>query len=333
MFYDLNIPWTTNHAELQHTLSFVAELGYNVVALNHTIDGKLPALINDPIPKPLPFSVPSSLSVLHRCTIHISDPSQNARLNALGSHCDILAVRPTDEKSLAQACQTLECDIISLDLTTRFFFYFKSKTLSQAIQRGVKFEICYAPGVLASDGQARKNLISNATQLIRATRGKGLVISSEGHRALSMRAPWDVINLACLWGLGQERGVEAVSREARSVTVQARMKRTGYRGVIDVVYGGEKPAPAAESVAETGKDQGAKRKRKAIALDDGAEESKEKPLSKREKKRRANKARQETAQKESVQDIKETKESCGKEVLKEHTLQGPNLDQKQESVS
>ena len=289
-------------------------MGYNVVALNHTIDGKLPALISDPIPKPLPFSVPSSLSILHRCTLHLSDPSQNARLNTLGSHYDILALRPTTEKSLAQACQSLECDIISLDLTARFFFYFKSKTLSQAVQRGVKFEICYAPGVLAGDGQARKNLISNATQLIRATRGKGLVISSEAKRALSMRAPWDVINLACLWGLGQERGVEAVSKGARSVTVQARIKRTGYKGVIDVVYGGEKPAAAAESVEENGQDQRVKGKRKAIVLDDGAEESKEKPLSKREKKRRAKKAREEAAQTEDMQNVEDTTQSKGEKV-------------------
>lgn len=311
MFYDLNIPWTTNHAELQHTLTFVAELGYNVVALNHTIDGKLPALIDDPIPKPLPFSAPSSLSILHRCTLHLSDPSQNARLNTLGSHYDILALRPTTEKSLAQACQSLECDIISLDLTTRFFFYFKSKTLSQALQRGVKFEICYAPGIWASDGQARKNLISNATQLIRATRGKGLIISSEAKRALFMRAPCDAINLACLWGLGQERGVEAVSREARSVAVQARMKRTGYRGVIDVVYGGERPAEAVESVEENGKEQGVKGKRKAIVLDDGAGESKEKPISKSEKKRQAKKARQEAAQTEDIPVVKDTTQSNG----------------------
>lgn len=197
----------------------------------------------------------------------------------------------------------------------------------------MKFEICYAPGVLASDGQARKNLISNATQLIRATRGKGLVISSEAKGALSMRAPWDVINLACLWGLGQERGVEAVSREARSVTLQARMKRTGYRGVIDVVYGGEKPAPAAESVAANGKEQVVKGKRKAIALDDGAEESKEKPISKREKKRRAKKARQEAAQTQNVQDTNDTTESYGEEISKERVLQGSNLDEKQESAS
>ena len=42
MFYDLNVPWTPQDAQLPRTLAFLQELGYNVVALNHTISGKLP---------------------------------------------------------------------------------------------------------------------------------------------------------------------------------------------------------------------------------------------------------------------------------------------------
>jgi len=43
MFYDLNIPYVANDAHLPRTLAFLSELGYGVVALNHTIIGKLPA--------------------------------------------------------------------------------------------------------------------------------------------------------------------------------------------------------------------------------------------------------------------------------------------------
>ena len=42
MFYDLNVRWTPNDAQLPRTLAFLSELGYNVVALNHIISGKLP---------------------------------------------------------------------------------------------------------------------------------------------------------------------------------------------------------------------------------------------------------------------------------------------------
>lgn len=44
MFYDLNVPWSSSNAsQTPRTLAFLNELGYNVVALNHSISGKLPA--------------------------------------------------------------------------------------------------------------------------------------------------------------------------------------------------------------------------------------------------------------------------------------------------
>lgn len=169
------------------------------------------------------------------------------------------------------------------------------KTLSGALQRGIKFEICYAPGVLATDGGvSRRNLISNATQLIRATRGQGIIISSEAKRALACRGPWDVVNLAAVWGLGQEKGIEAVGRAARSVVVQAEMKRTSYRGVINVVYGGEKPEKPNKGSETQGKDKASSQnKRKADTMDNGVagDDVQLKPLSKRQQKRQAKQAR------------------------------------------
>lgn len=299
MFYDLNVPWNVNQVELQKTLSFLSELGYNVVALDHTLTGKITAEISCSIPETLPFPSPRSLRILRRCTVVLADPSQNHRLATVASHYDVLALRPTNERALLQACQSLECDLISLDLSTRFPFYFKMKTLSLALQRGVKFEICYAPGVLATDGGlSRRNLISNATQLIRATRGRGIIISSEARRALACRGPWDVVNLAAVWGLGQEKGIEAVGREARSVVVQAEMKRTSFRGVINVVYGGEKPEKPNQGSEVRGKDKASSQnKRKADAMDDGVagDDTQTKPLSKRQQKRQAKQAKLDAA--------------------------------------
>lgn len=166
--------------------------------------------------------------------------------------------------------------------------------MANAIQRGVKFEICYGSGILNSDGgTSRRNLISNATQLIRATRGRGIVISSEAKRALACRGPADIVNLAVLWGLGQEKGMEAVGNEARSVVVQAEMKRRSFRGVIDVVYGGEKPARVPEKPAKGMQERG---KRKADVLEDeaGGGTTTPKSISKREQKRQAKKARLDT---------------------------------------
>ena len=152
---------------------------------------------------------------------------------------------------------------------------------------------------------ARRNLISNATQLIRATRGRGIVISSEAKKALACRGPEDVVNLAAVWGLGQEKGREAVGREARAVVVQVEMRRSSFKGVIDVVYGGEKPRRNAEMVGKAEKALGegkGKGKRKAEALEGviGEVVDEVKPISKREQKRRAKKARLESGENEGV---------------------------------
>ncbi|KAI9840964.1 MAG: hypothetical protein M1837_001093 [Sclerophora amabilis] len=207
MFYDLNVPWTPHDPGLQRTLAFLHELDYNVVALNHTISGKLPSDLNH-------------------------------RLASLSAAYDILAVRPTNERALQQACQTLNVSLISMDLTVRHPFHFRQALLRSAIARGVRFEICYAPGILATDQTARRNLISNATQLIRATRGRAIVFSSEAARAVGVRAPFDVVNLGAVWGLSQEKGKDATEKEPRAVVVMADMKKSSWRGVIDVIDGG-----------------------------------------------------------------------------------------------
>jgi ribonuclease P/MRP protein subunit RPP1 len=210
----------------------------------------------------------------------LTESHQNARLADLSRHFDVLAVRPVDEKSLQLACNSLDCDIISLDLTQRYPFWFKLKTFSEAIKSGKRIELSYAQGVMG-DSAMRRNLISNATQLIRATRGRGLIITSEAKSAVACRGPWDAINLAAIWGLAQERGHEAMSKECRSVVVAAKIKRTSFRGVVDVIFGGEKPAnPTIEKPSKGKTDD-----QKVIVQKRKADPDLPKPLSKRQMKR------------------------------------------------
>ncbi|KAF3399212.1 hypothetical protein DPV78_006123 [Talaromyces pinophilus] len=286
MFYDLNVPYAADEAQLTNTLSFLAEVGYTTVALSQTMSGKLPPNLAAP---QLPSNAPKSLTLLTRLNLVLSDPSQSYRMANLIPLFSIVAVRPMNEKSLLNACTNLDCDLISLDLSVRLPFHFKFKTVSSAISRGVRFEICYSPGITGSGLEARRNLIGNAMSLIRATRGRGIIISSEAKRALAIRAPMDVVNLACVWGLSHERGKEAICEEARKVVALSSLKRTSWRGVIDVVDGGEKRAPKKVEQTVTILDKnGENLKRKASV--ESAQDI-EKPLSKREMKRRAKKAR------------------------------------------
>ncbi|KAI9866671.1 MAG: hypothetical protein M1813_001223 [Trichoglossum hirsutum] len=285
MFYDLHVPWTAASDELRRTVIFLEELGYEVVALTHTLSGKLPADLTCPIPSE-PFPTTKNIRFLRRANLILEEPSQNHRLASLSAAYDLLSVRPTTEKTLLQACTALDVDIISLDLSVRHPYHFKHKTLAAAIARGVRFEICYAPSIVYSDAVARRNLISNATQLIRATRGRGIVISSEAKNALGLRAPFDVINLGTVWGLAQDKGREAIDREARAVAVVAEMKRRSYKGVIAIVDGGEAPIKKLDDSKPP-----AKRKAGTISIDGTVGMP---PLSKRQQKRAA-KAKQATA--------------------------------------
>jgi ribonuclease P/MRP protein subunit RPP1 len=208
------------------------------------------SLQNSPITGPLPFPKPPHLRILRRCNIFLTDAASNFRIPQLQQLYDLVAARPTDERTLQQACQSLDVDVISLDLTRKFEKHFKFPMLGTAIARGIKIELCYSQGILSTDPMAKRNLISNATQLIRVTRGRGLIFSSEAKSVLGIRAPSDIINLASVWGLGTEKGKDGLTKEPRSVVEFARLKRQSYKGVVDIVYGGEKPVPAAADAKE-----------------------------------------------------------------------------------
>ncbi|TVY26709.1 putative ribonuclease P protein subunit, partial [Lachnellula hyalina] len=185
MLYDLNVPWTpsTSPADLSRTISFLTSLGYHTLALTHSLSAtSIPAQISNPIPLTPSTPLPANTTLLRRLTLTLSDPTQNHRLPALAAAYDILALRPTTEKAYLAACNSItEHSIISLDLTQRFPFHWKPKPAMTAVARGVRFEICYAQATGAGMGQEqRRNFIGNVVGIVRATKGRGLVISSGG---------------------------------------------------------------------------------------------------------------------------------------------------------
>ncbi|KAK2028892.1 PHP domain-like protein [Colletotrichum zoysiae] len=276
MLYDLNIPWspTTDPADLSRTISFASSLGYTVLALNHTITPPIPSQITNPLPKlPPPPSTASAAAaavaspsrpqqksprptVLHRATVLLSDPSQNYRLPALAAAYDILAVRPTTERAFQAACLSMaEPSLISLDLTQHFPFHFRPKPLMAAVSRGLRFEVCYAQVLAAPDARARAAFVSNLASLVRATKGRGVVVSSEARSALGLRAPNDVVNLLAVWGLASDKGTEALGANPRGVVVNEGIKRSGFRGVVNVLEVGGREEDAAAAATQKQKQQ------------------------------------------------------------------------------
>ncbi|CAK7227315.1 RNA-binding RNA processing protein rpp1 [Sporothrix bragantina] len=271
MLHDLSLVWTpsTTPVELANTLALSAELGYDVVALDHLYQGAVPSTIASPLGDAITAASSTLTSsrrspkILHRATVVISDLTVNHRLGAIASAYDLVAVRPTTEKAFQAACLSMaEPSLISLDLTTYFPFYFKHRACMAAVRRGVHFEVCYGQALRAGDSstaadaksgsaaRARALFIANLAGLMRATRGRGIVVSSGARAALDLRGPADVVNLLAVWGLAPDRGTEGMSALPRSIVANESLRRRGFRGVVDIVQtaggaDGEKQQPKA----------------------------------------------------------------------------------------
>ncbi|KAK3904747.1 RNase P subunit p30-domain-containing protein [Staphylotrichum tortipilum] len=319
MLYDLNIAWSpgTPAAELERTLKFAKNLGYDVVALNHIITTPIPTQPN-PITNPIPLLTPphpsypggssastttpttsittttnvsttapstlppsskssSSLpTTLRRATLTITDPSTtNYRLPDYARAYDLVALRPTSDKSFQWAClATAEPPaLVSLDLSAHLGWHVHHRTAMAAVQRGTRFEVCYSQAFGTGSGTSgvgdveaarqRANFIGNVQMLVRATKGRGIVLSSEARGALGLRAPADVVNLMAVWGLGPEKGFAGFGEGARAVVVNEGIKRRGFRGVVDIVKpaeGGEAARKGEAEVEEGVKTKGKKQK-------------------------------------------------------------------------
>ncbi|TVY35316.1 putative ribonuclease P protein subunit [Lachnellula subtilissima] len=275
MLYDLNVPWTpsTPPADLLRTISFLTSLGYHTLALTHSLSATaIPAQISNPIPSTL-SPLPANTTLLRRLTLTLSDPTQNHRL------------RPSRSLRYSSAAP--------YDRKGRFPFHWKPKPAMTAVARGVRFEICYAQATGAGMGQEqRRNFIGNVVGIVRATKGRGLLISSGGVAGdvLGVRGPADVLNLLGVWGLGRERGTEGMGCNPRGVVLNEGLKRRGFRGVVDVVEGGEravveqknKGGAAVSGSGAQGAGKKEKGKGKRVAEQDGADGT---PISKRQAKR------------------------------------------------
>ncbi|KAF9581924.1 Ribonuclease P protein subunit p30 [Lunasporangiospora selenospora] len=168
-----------------------------------------------------------------RLTLVLEDTSQNYGLSGNNPQVlsyDILAVQPTTEKMFQSACSTLDVDIISIDMSSKIPFYLKHTTVGQAVERGIFFEICYSAAL--KDASARRNLIMNAKSLIRVTRGRNLIITSQARKAMELRGPYDMVNFATLLGIGQSAAKDCLSTNCRAVLFHAETRRNTTKAVF-----------------------------------------------------------------------------------------------------
>lgn len=183
-----------------------SKVGYTTVALNYTIEGKIdPATHINPL-----LAVPSrnDLIILRRLTIVLDESSERGfglstqHATQLSSY-DIIALRPTTANTFSLACLThtqpspTTAHVISIDATSagpQLPFRLKPSLVRTAVRNGGVFEISYS-GALASDDSTRRNWWAGAREIVRATKGKGLLLTGGGQGIAELRAPLDAINL------------------------------------------------------------------------------------------------------------------------------------------
>ncbi|GAA6009650.1 hypothetical protein JCM10207_004141 [Rhodosporidiobolus poonsookiae] len=160
----------------------------------------------------------------------------------------LLSVTPTTLTSFSHVALSLapptphSPTLITLDpsLSPRLPFPLKRGLISSLSRAGVGFELVLR-GVTRQDeageaagesGRRRRNWIAGAREVVRATEGKGVVISSGARRAGEMRGTEDLINLCSLIGLPPSAAKDTLSVHPQRAVLRGLSLRQTYRGVL-----------------------------------------------------------------------------------------------------
>ncbi|MEW5297837.1 MAG: hypothetical protein WDW36_001018 [Sanguina aurantia] len=195
-----------------------------------------------------------NMNQLTRLNFTAADPVQAQLLvasNSVASSYDIIAIQPKTERVLQQACNSLDVDIISLELSQRLPFKLRLQTVAAALARGLYFEICYSSAL--RDPVARRHLFSNAQALVRATRGQSILLSSGARNAFELRAPpgRDQPRHSVRTDTDPSQGAALSTAPAAIVAHAAARKLTG--GALSIT---QIPAAAVAAAAQAGGSKG-----------------------------------------------------------------------------
>ncbi|KAI8350153.1 RNase P subunit p30-domain-containing protein [Blakeslea trispora] len=234
MFYDFNIPYpnasdATELQRIQKILDRVCSIDrQSTIAFNLNIESNLADV--KPISPLLPQKY-THMQQLTRATLLVEDPKKNYQLAASSAYpkIDILAVRPTTIDVCKHACQTLEVDLISLDLA-------KSRVVpgftpaQVAINRGIFFEICYSQAF--RDPNKKFQFYNNVKRLVEVTRGQNLLFSSEAMRALEIKRPADLRVLGSMFGMTHDQIEATITVNYPKLLKKAETRKLTYNAVV-----------------------------------------------------------------------------------------------------
>ncbi|CAL1262686.1 unnamed protein product [Larinioides sclopetarius] len=238
---DLNIAvdiYTDRQELIKRILDRAVEFGFATVALNTIVDSSKLSGKNLSIPEPklVDFKADGAkhFRVLNRITAIIEESihSHHFLRSPIVKKYDIVALQPVGEKMLQHVCSLSDFDIISLNLTENLGYNLKRTTVGLAKDKGICFEITYAPCLM--DQTSRRMVISNSQLLVDVLKGRNILISSGADRPMGLRSVLDVINLGLLFGFQKDQAESAVRKVGNLVLKHARTRNETGCGYVSL---------------------------------------------------------------------------------------------------
>ncbi|KAF7321289.1 PHP domain-like protein [Mycena kentingensis (nom. inval.)] len=308
----------TQIAAVEARVDLLVHLGYTVIAFNQTVNSTVNPKAHtntlDPLLahlKPRPGIV-----FLKRLTIVLdaeSEKGPGAGLTLPNAQTfkpyDLLAVMPTSQTTFSLACLThsvpsaVTAHIIALPLTLKLDFRLRHSLVRTAIKNGAVFELSYVGalggehdavlvdvGAAESGASAKRNWWAIGKEIVRVTKGKGLMVSGGVVAQADLRAPKDVANLISLLGVAQDVAQAASTKVTKSLVLRAQTRQT-YRAVFSepvlVVPSGsvpeQTPAPTTETKKRPRDDEETEVSKPPPATPNGATEGSGRKKKKRKK--------------------------------------------------
>ncbi|GAA6016078.1 hypothetical protein JCM11491_000661 [Sporobolomyces phaffii] len=314
--YDVVASWTPHdRTQVEQMVKMASHLGYSTLMLNISIPPTFdPSKLSFPTPL-FPSMDPRTAKpgtqglVLQLWRIHVENYTDEAVKGAgqkgwygfanstaplYPQSTTLLSVGPTSLTSFSHVALSLSSPsahsptLITLDpsLSPRLPFPLKRGMISTLARSGVSFELILR-GITRQDlegeqpgesGKRRRNWISGAREVVRATEGKGVVISSGAKTASEMRGAQDLINLCSLIGMPPSPAKDALTVNPQRAIMRGLSLRQTYRGVISnpVLRTYSTPAGASAvhgmDVDSTAEDVGVKPKKRPIGESPTSEE-------------------------------------------------------------
>nr|XP_021200564.2 ribonuclease P protein subunit p30 [Helicoverpa armigera] len=223
-------------------LHLLEQLGFNTVAINTHVEEPSdepkkkkkkgePRDKKDYVPPaidlPKDLSDEIKLNILQRVTIEFSDSSIAHKINQSENlkKYDIIAVIPKTLQAFHYACGNMDIDIISFEPESKIPFKISRKLYSQAVERGIFFELMYSPAI--RDSTSRKNIISTAHTYHAVGKSRNIIVTSGAESYMQVRDVHDVINLGFLLGLNSNESLEVVRNNPRRLILKAEGRKLG----------------------------------------------------------------------------------------------------------